>query len=209
MPSNVTDVPGSHGPRQSGSVMVPTEVPTHTSTISLGSHLCRFAGGGLVLFLSSLSNVDAASPLNKCELLVDATDDDTLAEDDDPAAEDDPPDAKAFNKLDGGAVAWSCDFSTLFAELLLLLPLELELLVLVLELLLLPLPPPLLLPLDEVECWRFDNCELAAAAEEILLLSFEDGGPGAFGVLLLLLNEEPVFEFEENKLFVVVVLELF
>lgn len=209
MPSNVTDVPGSHGPRQSGSVMVPTEVPTHTSTISLGSHLCRFAGGGLVLFLSSLSNVDAASPLNKCELLVDATDDDTLAEDDDPAAEDDPPDAKAFNKLDGGAVDWSCDFSTLFAELLLLLPLELELLVLVLELLLLPLPPPLLLPLDEVECWRFDNCELAAAAEEILLLSFEDGGPGAFGVLLLLLNEEPVFEFEENKLFVVVVLELF
>lgn len=223
MPSNVTDVPGSHGPRQSGSVIVPTEVPTHTSTISLGSHLCRFAGGGLVLFLSSLSNVDAASPLNKCELLVDATDDDTLAEDDDPAAEDDPPDAKAFNKLDGGAVDWSCDFSTLFAELLLLLPLELELLVLVLELLLLPLPPPLLLPLDEVECWRFDNCELAAAAEEIcddewimigttgllLLLSFEDGGPGAFGVLLLLLNEEPVFEFEENKLFVVVVLELF
>lgn len=209
MPSNVTDVPGSHGPRQSGSVMVPTEVPTHTSTISLGSHLCRFAGGGLVLFLSSLSNVDADSPLNKCELLVDATDDDTLAEDDDPAAEDDPPDAKAFNKLDGGAVDWSCDFSTLFAELLLLLPLELELLVLVLELLLLPLPPPLLLPLDEVECWRFDNCELAAAAEEILLLSFEDGGPGAFGVLLLLLNEEPVFEFEENKLFVVVVLELF
>lgn len=162
-----------------------------------------------MLFLSSLSNVDAASPLNKCELLVDATDDDTLAEDDDPAAEDDPPDAKAFIKLDGGAVDWSCDFSTLFAELLLLLPLELELLVLVLELLLLPLPPPLLLPLDEVECWRFDNCELAAAAEEILLLSFEDGGPGAFGVLLLLLNEEPVFEFEENKLFVVVVLELF
>lgn len=63
----------------------------------------------------------------------------------------------------------------------------------------------------------------AAAAEEIcddewimigttgllLLMSFEDGGPGAFGVLLLLLNEEPVFEFEENKLFAEVVLELF
>lgn len=159
-----------------------------------------------MLLLSSLSKLDPASPLVRCELLEDAVDD-TLPVDDELAAEEDP-DASAFNRLDGGAVDWSCDFSTLFAELL-VLPLELELLVLLLELLLLPLPP-LLLPLDEVECWRFDNCELfAAAAEEILLLSFEDGGPGAFGVLLLLLNEEPVFEFEENKLFVVVVLELF
>lgn len=157
-----------------------------------------------MLFLSSLSNVEFASPL-MCEL--EEVADDTLPDDDEPVAEDDPDD-NAFNRLDGGAVDWSCDFNTLFAELL-LLPLELELLVLLLELLLLPLPP-LLLPLDEVECWRFDNCELlAAAAEEILLLSFKDGGPGAFGVLLLLLNEEPVFEFEENKLFEVVVLELF
>lgn len=34
MPSSVTDVPGSHGPRQSGSVIVPTDVPTHTSAVS-------------------------------------------------------------------------------------------------------------------------------------------------------------------------------
>jgi hypothetical protein len=38
-------VPGSHGPKQSGSVIVPTEVPTHTSTISFGSHFKRFTGG--------------------------------------------------------------------------------------------------------------------------------------------------------------------
>lgn len=49
MPSNVTDVPGSHGPKQSGSVIVPTDVPTHTSTISFGSNLIFFDGGGLVL----------------------------------------------------------------------------------------------------------------------------------------------------------------
>lgn len=33
MPSRVTLVPGSHGPRQSGSVIVPTLVPTHTSSM--------------------------------------------------------------------------------------------------------------------------------------------------------------------------------
>lgn len=49
IPSNVTDVPGSHGPRQSGSVIVPTDVPTQISTMSRGSHLIFFAGGGLVL----------------------------------------------------------------------------------------------------------------------------------------------------------------
>lgn len=42
-------MPGSHGPRQSGSVIVPTDVPTQISTISFGSHLIFFAGGGLVL----------------------------------------------------------------------------------------------------------------------------------------------------------------
>lgn len=41
-------MPGSQGPRQSGSVIVPTDVPTQTSTISLGSHLIFFVGGGLV-----------------------------------------------------------------------------------------------------------------------------------------------------------------
>lgn len=35
MPSSVTEVPGSQGPRQSGSVMVPTDVPMQMSTISL------------------------------------------------------------------------------------------------------------------------------------------------------------------------------
>lgn len=45
IPSSVTDVPGSHGPKQSGSVIVPTEVPTHASTISFDSHLIRFRGG--------------------------------------------------------------------------------------------------------------------------------------------------------------------
>lgn len=63
MPSNVTEVPGSHGPRQSGSVIVPTEVPTHTSTISLGSHLCRLAGGGLELPLSSSCDDELCSPV--------------------------------------------------------------------------------------------------------------------------------------------------
>lgn len=42
-------MPGSHGPKQSGSVMVPTDVPTHISTISFGSLFIFFAGGGLVL----------------------------------------------------------------------------------------------------------------------------------------------------------------
>lgn len=64
MPSNVTDVPGSQGPRQSGSVIVPTDVPTQTSTISLGSHLCRLAGGGLELPLSSSSDDELCSPVN-------------------------------------------------------------------------------------------------------------------------------------------------
>lgn len=159
-----------------------------------------------MLVLSSLNNTELDSPLDNSEPLVDV-EDEALPEDDDPVADDDP-NTDAFSKLDGGVVDCSCDFNMLFAELL-LLPLELEIVLLLLELLLLPLPP-LLLPLDEVECWRFDNCELfAAAAEEILMLSLEDGGPGAFGVLLLLLNEEPVLEFEENKLFVVLVLELF
>lgn len=47
IPSSVTEVPGSHGPKQSGSVIVPTDVPTHTSTISFGSHLTFLYGGGL------------------------------------------------------------------------------------------------------------------------------------------------------------------
>lgn len=34
IPSKVTLVPGSQGPKQSGSVMVPTLVPTHTSVTS-------------------------------------------------------------------------------------------------------------------------------------------------------------------------------
>lgn len=163
MPSNVTEVPGSQGPRQSGSVIVATDVPTHTSTISFGSHLWRFAGGGLVLDLSSLYNTEFDSPLDNSEPLVDVEEEE--AQDDDPVA-DDAPDVNAFSKLDGGVADCSCDFKTLFADPL-LLPLELEMVLLLLELLLLPLPP-LLLPLDEVECWRFDNCELfAAAAEEI------------------------------------------
>lgn len=159
-----------------------------------------------MLVLSSLNNTEHDSPLDNSEPLVDV-EDEALPEDDDPAA-DDEPDAKAFSKLDGGVVDCCCDINTLFAELL-LLPLEVEMVQLLLELLLLPLPP-LLLPLDEVECWRFDICELfMATAEEILMLSLEDGGPGAFGVLLLLLNEEPVLEFEESKLCVALVLELF
>lgn len=133
--------------------------------------------------------------------------DEILPDDDDPAA-DDVPDASAFNKLDGGIIDCSWDFNTLFAELM-VLPLELEIVLLVLGLLLLPLPQ-LLLPLETVECWGFDNCELfAATSEEILMLSLEGGGPGSFAVLLLVLNEELVLEFEENKLFVVLVLKLF
>lgn len=51
MPSRVTEVPGSHGPRQSGSVMVPTDVPMQMSTISLpllSLCLARLAGGDLL-----------------------------------------------------------------------------------------------------------------------------------------------------------------
>lgn len=206
MPSNVTEVPGSHGPRQSGSVIVATEVPTHTSTISFGSHLWRLAGGGLVLHFSSFSNVELDSPVDGNVLLVDAKDD-GLQEDDDRLGlvTATVPEERAFSKLVGGVVDCSCDLRTLFAELLPVL----ELLLLPVELVVLLPLPPLLLPLDEVECWRFDNCELlAAAAEEIFMLSLEDGGPGALGVLLLL-NDEPVLEFEENKLFEVLVLALF
>lgn len=57
IPSSVTDVPGSHGPRQSGSVIVPTDVPTQMSTISFGSTLTFFEGGGLQLPFSSLQDV--------------------------------------------------------------------------------------------------------------------------------------------------------
>lgn len=39
-------MPGSQGPKQSGSVMVPTLVPTHTSETSLSSVLSFLAGGG-------------------------------------------------------------------------------------------------------------------------------------------------------------------
>lgn len=210
MPSNVTEVPGSHGPRQSGSVIVATEVPTHTSTISFGSHLWRLAGGGLVLHFSSFSIAELDSPVDGNVLLVVAKDE-GLQEDDERLGlvTATVPEERAFSKLVGGVVDSSCDFRTLFAELLLLPLLVLELMLLPVELVLLLPLPPLLLPLDEVECWRFDNCELlAAAAEEIFMLSLEDGGPGAFGVLLLL-NDEPVLEFEENKLFEVLVLELF
>lgn len=197
-------MPGSHGPRQSGSVIVPTEVPTHTSTISFVSHLKRFAEGALVLFLSSLNNTEDDSPLDNSKPIVDV-EDETVPED--PAAVD-VPDANAFSKLDGGIIDCSCDFNTLLVELL-LFPLELEIVLLVLRLLLLPLPQ-LLLPLDGLVCCGFDNCGLfAAAAVVILMVSFEDGGPGAFAILLLLLKEELVLEFEENKLFVVLVLELF
>lgn len=159
-----------------------------------------------MLILSSLKNNELDSSLDNRDPMVDV-EDKTLPEDDGPAV-DDAPDVNAFSKLDGGMIDCSCDFNTLFAELL-LLPLEVEMVLLVLELLLLPLPQ-LLLPLDEVEYWGFDNCELfAAAAEEILMFSLEDGGPGAVTALLLLLNEELALEFEENKLFVVLVLELF
>lgn len=46
MPSKVTLVPGSQGPKQSGSVIVPTLVPTQTSFVSLSSVLIFLAGGG-------------------------------------------------------------------------------------------------------------------------------------------------------------------
>lgn len=56
IPSKVTDVPGSHGPKWSGSVIVPTDVPTHTSTISFGSHFNRFKGGEDVLLSSDIDD---------------------------------------------------------------------------------------------------------------------------------------------------------
>lgn len=97
IPSNVTDVPGSHGPRQSGSVIVPTDVPTQMSTMSRGSHLIFFAGGGLVLssrfddefepVADTTDDVDEFVTDDKCEPVVaellpfvDDDDDDDLPE---------------------------------------------------------------------------------------------------------------------------------
>lgn len=118
-----------------------------------------------MLVMSSLNNTVLNSPLDNSAPLVDVNNE-TLPKAGDPVA-DDVSDANEFSRLDGDDVGCSCDFNTIFAEQPLLLPLEFEIVQLLLELLLLPLPP-LLLPLDEVECWRFDNCELfAAAAEEI------------------------------------------
>lgn len=51
-------MPGSQGPKQSGSVIVPIDVPTQTSTI-LESHLIRFIGGELEFLPSSLLELDA------------------------------------------------------------------------------------------------------------------------------------------------------
>lgn len=109
----MTDVPGSHGPRQSGSVIVPTDVPTHTSTISFKSLLWRLAGGGLALGLSSLNTAEVDSPLDNSAPIVDV-EAVALPKDDDP---DDIPDASAFKRLDGGVVDCSCDFNTLLDEL--------------------------------------------------------------------------------------------
>lgn len=191
MPSSVTDVPGSHGPRQSGSVIVPTDVPTHTSTISLGSHLCRLAGGGLELPLSSNSDDELCSPVKA----VPAEEDAAPPEEVNirlPAAE--VPEESAFSKLEGTDVDCNCDFNTLLDE-----EDPLPMLVLLEPELVLPLPELLdPLPVD-VECWWFD----------CFALSLVDGGPGAFGVLLLLFNEGPVLEFDENKLVEVLVLVLF
>lgn len=41
-------MPGSQGPKQSGSVIVPTEVPTHTSIISFDSHFIFLDGGEFI-----------------------------------------------------------------------------------------------------------------------------------------------------------------
>lgn len=59
MPSSVTDVPGSQGPKHSGSVMVPTLVPTHTSDMSFGSEaeVLSFLGGGGLAAVSMASSV--------------------------------------------------------------------------------------------------------------------------------------------------------
>lgn len=194
MPSKVTDVPGSQGPKQSGSVIVPTEVPTQTSTMSFGSHLCRLAGGGLLPVLPLSSTIPAAELCSPVSVLLPEDDAELPAGVDNRFDTAELPEESALSKLEGTDVDCSWDFSTLLDEE------EEPLPMLVLLPLLFPLPVPLLPLPEEFECccW-FDS----------FALSFEDGGPGAFGVLLLLLNEGPVLVFDANKLVEVLVLVLF
>lgn len=75
MPSRVTDVPGSQGPKHSGSVMVPTLVPTQTSDISFGSEAEVFiflAGGGLAaesIQSSAVAVIGAPIPVTDASLV--------------------------------------------------------------------------------------------------------------------------------------------
>lgn len=61
-------MPGSQGPRQSGSVMVPTDVPTQTSTMSFASHLTFLKGGGLQPALPLLATFSSGpAPVDEFE----------------------------------------------------------------------------------------------------------------------------------------------
>ena len=63
MPSRLTEVPGSKGPKQSGSVMVPISVPTLASTCKTRSQQLkkeRILSGLLLVFLEWLTNCFSA-----------------------------------------------------------------------------------------------------------------------------------------------------
>ena len=174
MPSSVTEVPGSQGPKQSGSVIVPTEVPMQMSTISLDKVLdaafeevspcfARLAGGDLMLSSPALL-LFGPLLLDDCVVVLEEEFAGTeivwctVAE------------------IIPGAISFACATGTIEVfDLLSLFPLRLfadEFVALLLKV---------------VEAAAAANC--AAMCEEILMLPqfvvSLPGGPGAFGVLLL------------------------
>lgn len=173
MPSSVTEVPGSQGPKQSGSVIVPTEVPIHMSTISLGEELdaleespcfARLAGGDFMPSSTAILLLDVLV------LLADAV---VVLEEEFAGTEIV---WCTVAEIIPGAISFACATGTIEVfDLLSLLPLRLF--ADVIDTLLLKV----------VEAAAAANC--AAICEEILILpqlvESLPGVPGAFGALVL------------------------